>query len=144
MIDHGIPERVYVENDWYDGPRAGIADIDGHPHRFKANFDDSDDEHIGTFSVWPVAEDEMSREIEQWQIFVEWNDRYELGQTTVEDHPGNGGINARWDEIETLLRPRRSLIPPDARRATVQVEHIPGPRRYGSSGPAYLLRWKLL
>lgn len=30
----GPPEKVYVENDWYDGPRARVADIDGVPHRF--------------------------------------------------------------------------------------------------------------
>lgn len=29
-------EAVYVELDWYDGPRAGLADIDGVPHYFRA------------------------------------------------------------------------------------------------------------
>ena len=34
MEGFGPPERVYVENDWWDGPRGGIADIQGVPHRF--------------------------------------------------------------------------------------------------------------
>ncbi|WP_405594401.1 hypothetical protein OG741_01840 [Streptomyces sp. NBC_01410] len=25
-------ERVYVELEWYDGPRAGLADVDVVPH----------------------------------------------------------------------------------------------------------------
>jgi hypothetical protein len=54
MIKYGPPERVYVENDWYDGPRAGIADINGMPHRFKSLFDEEVGEDVGTFMVWPV------------------------------------------------------------------------------------------
>jgi hypothetical protein len=26
MTQYGPPEKVYVENEWYDGPRAGIGD----------------------------------------------------------------------------------------------------------------------
>jgi hypothetical protein len=39
-----VNERVYVEQEWYDGPSAGIADIHGIPHRFNSNFDDVGDE----------------------------------------------------------------------------------------------------
>jgi hypothetical protein len=40
MITYGPPERVYVENEWYDGPRAGVPNINGMPHRFKSLFDE--------------------------------------------------------------------------------------------------------
>jgi hypothetical protein len=29
-------ERVHVELDWYDGPRGGLADVDGLPHYFQS------------------------------------------------------------------------------------------------------------
>ena len=31
MSTFGPAEHVYVENEWYDGPRAGIADVNGKP-----------------------------------------------------------------------------------------------------------------
>jgi hypothetical protein len=44
-------EPVYVELDWYDGPRAGLASVDGVPHNFRAARDyctgeESDDEPL--------------------------------------------------------------------------------------------------
>ncbi len=49
MIEYGPPEKVYVENDWYDGPQAGVADINGAPHRFKATFNEEEDEYSNAF-----------------------------------------------------------------------------------------------
>jgi hypothetical protein len=141
MSDH--PERVYVENEWYDGPRAGIADINGVPHRFKSMFDEADDDYVGTMQVWPVDAATLALEIEQWRIFVDWNDRYESGKVSVESHPGNVGVNQRWGELEALLERSRS-VPSGARKATVKVVSIDGRNRYEASGPAYMMRWTLL
>jgi hypothetical protein len=68
MDDEGFgpPERVYVENAWYDGPREGVADIGGVPHRFKSLFDDTEEEYFGSFLVWPIDRVSLEREIEQW------------------------------------------------------------------------------
>ncbi len=144
MQDYGPPERVYVENDWYDGPRAGVADVGGRPHRFKSLFDESADDYLETFVVWPIDDEQLSFEIEQWQIFVEWNGRYEAGEATVDSHPGHGGVSGRWDELEKLLETARADIPPDARRALVQLERVERSSRYEPSGPSYMLRWKIL
>ena len=144
MIKYGPPERVYVENDWYDGPRAGIADINGMPHRFKSLFDEEEDEDLGTYMVWPVDKNVLDLEIEQWRIFVEWNTLYESGQADTDSHPGHGGRNARWDEIEALLKRSRSDVPASAKRARAQFSRIEREVRYGPSGPDYALRWSIL
>lgn len=144
MNEFGPPERVYVENERYDGPRAGVADVNGVPHRFKSLYDEADDDYLGTFLVWPIDDASLQLEIEQWQIFVEWNARYEADLSTVESHPGQGGVNLRWDEIEMTLRASREQIPADARRARVEVELLDRERRYEAGGPDYRLRWCLL
>lgn len=59
MIEDGF-ERVYVELEWYDGPREGVADVDDWDR-----FDDADG-----YSVLPVSEDALTLEREQWAIFV--------------------------------------------------------------------------
>jgi hypothetical protein len=144
MSDFGPPERVYVEIEWYDGPRAGIADVEGVPHRFKSQFDEAEDEYLGTYWVWPVDGDTLDLEIEQWKIFVAWNDLYEAGDSDVSAHPGHGGINKRWDEIQNQLQAIREYVPEDAKSARVKVERMDHKQRYLPSGPSYTLCWCLL
>jgi hypothetical protein len=144
MTRLGDFERVYVENEWYDGPRAGVADVGGVPHRFQSQFDYTEDDYLGTYLVWPVDADTLLLEVEQWRIFSEWDAKYLAGSVAVESHPGHGGINARWDEIEEKLKNVRSEVPPHARRVAAEIEHVEGPPRYGPDGPAYRLRWRFL
>jgi hypothetical protein len=144
MAEFGADERVYVENEWYDGPRAGVADVLGEPHRFKSLFDEEADEYTGTFLVWKINTKDLELELEQWLIFVDWNALYESGKVGTETHPGHQGLNTRWDEIEEALYESRSSVPPGAQRAAARVQFIEGQRHYELSGPAYTLSWKLL
>jgi hypothetical protein len=137
-------EQVYVENEWYDGPRAGVADIHGAPHRFKSLFDEDDDAYLGTFLVWPVDAISLAFEIEQWCIFVAWNSQFEARAVATDTHPGHGGINPRWDALEALLRNSRSEIPANARTATAEMARIERGTRYAAEGPDYRLAWHLL
>jgi hypothetical protein len=144
MKEFGPPEHVYVENEWYDGPRAGVANVHGRPHRFVSQYDEEEDEYLGTFLIWPIAEQELSLEQEQWKIFVNWNEDYEAGKVGVESHPGHPGTNARWDEISTILKANRGSVPHDARLAKAQLVFAEGRQRYAPSGPRYQLSWSLL
>lgn len=143
MIKYGPPERVYVENKWYGGPRAGVADIGGEPHRFESLFDDNE-ASLGTFLVWPVAQEILALEIEQWRIFVEWNVAYESGLCDSDSHPGHGGLNVRWDELEALLDSSRSNVPALAKQAFAELKPLERALRYAPSGPAYTLSWNVV
>ncbi len=143
-LKYGPPEKVYVENEWYDGPRAGVADVNGFPHRFKSLFDEKEDEYLGTFLLWPIEKEAVELEIEQWRIFVQWNFLYEAGEAATDSHPGHGGLSKRWDEIESLLKASRAEVPTQARRAIAQLTHIDGTARYEPTGPGYMLAWSLL
>ncbi|MFI9407138.1 hypothetical protein [Nocardia sp. NPDC052316] len=112
-------ERVHIELDWYDGPRAGIADLNGEPHYF-----DSDDCTLGgaleEYRVWPASTDAVALELEQWAIYVGWNQRYLAGEVGVDTHPGHGGVDKRYDELTALLAPYRQ-IPANARKLRAEV-----------------------
>ncbi|MFI1658226.1 hypothetical protein ACH4ZU_25445 [Streptomyces sp. NPDC020472] len=69
-------ERVHTESEWYDGPRAGLADIDGKPHYFESHDYDHADE-ADEYRVWPANEAAVELEREQWAIFARWNERRE-------------------------------------------------------------------
>ncbi len=144
MKELGPPEKVTVENEWYDGPRFGVGDIGGIPHRFKSLYDEEDDEYLGSFMVWSIDKFSLDLEIEQWCIFVDWNELYESGKSGADSHPGHGGINERWDEIETLLKHGRDEVPSNAKKATAEMVNAETTDRYNKEGPGYKLRWCIL
>lgn len=142
--EHDGFERVHVENDWYDGPRSGLADVGGQPHYFQAvdsyhHPDEPDDEYF----VWPASSAALACERQQWAIFVEWNTRFEAGTASVETHPGHGGVNARYDELTAQLAQHRAM-PTDARRFAAEWHWLPADRttRYHLDGPDYLVKWR--
>jgi len=144
MLKFGPPEHVYVENVWYDSPRDGVADVNGVPHRYKWVYDYADDQYLGTFMVWPIDKGEFELEVEHWRIYVEWNQLHESGLADACSHPGDGGRNARWDELQDLLEESRSEVPATATPAVAQLSHIDREVRDELSGPAYMLSWSLL
>ena len=144
MLMYGPPEHVFVESEWYDGPRSGVANINGLPHRFVSQWDEQDDECLGSFLVWPVRAEELSLEQEQWRIFVEWNIKYEAGAASTESHPATPGTSKRWGEIEELLGAVRASAPECAQRARAQMVQLDQGQRYAVSGPDYQMSWCLL
>jgi hypothetical protein len=136
----GEVERVYVESDRYDGPLAGVADVGGVAHYFRALPEGLDlDNRV--FQVWPISSKILVLEQEQWAIYIRWNDRYEAGEEPVATHPGHGGTDSRYDELERLLEPLRQ--PPGdpllLRMETVWLD--PEPPRYHLDGVDYGIRW---
>ncbi|MFG2006038.1 hypothetical protein ACGFNU_43500 [Spirillospora sp. NPDC048911] len=131
--------RVVVELDWYDGPRAGLAEVDGRAHYFESrNYVDLVEE--AEYYLWPASDDAVTMEREQWAIYVEWNRRYEAGEAGTESHPGNGGVDMRYDELTSLLTPHRR-VPTDARRLGAEWRFGPG-ARYQAEGTVTWVRWK--
>lgn len=144
MTEFGPIEWVYVELDFYDGPRSGIADVNGQPHRFATPFDDAIDDYLDAFLIWPINQEALSLEIEQWHIFVEWYALYEDGKADTAPHPATGGVNPRWDELDALLEPGRSAVPETAVEAEAVFEALGKQSGYNLDGPNYGVRWRFL
>ena len=136
-------EKVYVENDWYDGPRKGVADLNGVPHRFIAHFNEEKG-YEDTFSLFPISPDILNLEIEQWKIFTDWNDKYEAGKADTDSHPGHGEINIRWDEIDRMLQSSRNVLPESALIAKATFREIERVKRYEETGPSYEVVWHVI
>lgn len=138
------PQRVYVELSYYDGPREGIADLRGVPHRFVSHFEDAESNVDPTFGLVPISEEVLALEIEQWRIFVGWFRLFEQGKSTTEEHPAQGKIDSRYDELNLLLQDTRSVIPESAARAYAKFYRLEQDYRYDFYGPDYSVSWALL
>jgi hypothetical protein len=126
MISIGF-EHVHVENERYDGPQAGVADISGVPHyflRLNRFFEDGDE-----FSVWPIDDESLALEQEAWRLWVKTWDAGDYAP-------------ARLDELEALLKVRRTTPPATARTMFAQWRFDEREVRHDDNGPTYLMRWR--
>ena len=99
-------ERVYTVWEYYDGPRSGIANYHGVPHYYECEWEEADDEYASTFTLRQIDEDTFKLALEQWSIWREWEIAYHRGERKPETHPGYRGQNARYDDLEDLLKQR--------------------------------------
>lgn len=137
-------DAVHIELDKYNGPWSGVADVGGRPHYFQVRWSlpgDADPE--GGYFVWPLDAETFALEREAWGIFVRWNARFEAGEAGLDSHPGVGGIDPRYDELDGLLKSSRE-VPPDARVLWGDIEYLIGDdvQRYRMEGCDYAIRWR--
>lgn len=105
-------ERVHTVDNYFDGPREGLADYQGCPHRYKSEWDDAADDWADAFQLTPVDAETFELEIERWQIWRTWERAFHSGQVPKESHPGFGGKNARYDELGKLIALRIPALNP--------------------------------
>jgi len=101
-------ERVHMVWDIYDGVRTGLADFQGAPQYFECIF--KDDDYTELFELKPVDSALLAEALEQWAIYRAWERRFHSGETPLETHPGHGGIEPRYDELELSINARLESI----------------------------------
>jgi hypothetical protein len=47
-------DRVYTVNEYYDGPKLGVADYHGKPHIYQKQFSEEDDEYTDRFLLTDI------------------------------------------------------------------------------------------
>jgi hypothetical protein len=99
-------DRVYTINDYYDGPRLGIADVDGVPHIYEAEFDHSTDAYGDTYFVSPVDESLLSLVLEDWEIWLRWDSAFKRREASIESHPALPADRERHDALKIAIGDR--------------------------------------
>src|SRR5436190_1448915 len=107
-------EPVYTMPDWYDGPREGIADLDGRPHHFESQWDDLDRDADGnhqqdSFLLSPVDPQTLAWALEDWAIWLRWGKAFAQGATPRSTHPALPEDRARHEELKKLLEGRLTV-----------------------------------
>ncbi len=104
-------DRVLTINEWYDGPRLGIAELTGIPHVYEAEFDHSMDEYGDTFFLSPVEPELLALVLEDWDIWLRWNDAYKSGRAPLESHPALPHERRRHEELRIAIGDRLKIDP---------------------------------
>jgi len=104
-------EHVYMVWDYYDGPVSGIADLNGTPHYFQGIYDEKEQEYSEVFEATPIDDDLLKFALENQAIYREWEIKFQSGLVEKTTHPGNGGQNNRYDELEVLIREKIEALP---------------------------------
>lgn len=99
-------DRVHTVNDYYDGPRLGIADVDGVPHIYEAEFDHSSDEYGDTYFVSPVDESLLALVLEDWEIWVRWDSALKRSEVSIGSHPALPEDRERHEALKIAIGDR--------------------------------------
>lgn len=119
-------ELVHAIWDLYDGIRTGIADMNGAPHYFASQFDESADDYTGNFKLYPVGAEFVQRAMRNWAIYRAWERKFHSGEAELKAHPGHGGIDAEYDELKAWLDAEVTRLQPLPILYKAMFRELPG------------------
>lgn len=109
-------DRVLTINDYYDGPRLGIAELGGIPHIYEAEFDHSTDEYGDTYFLSPIDQQLLATVMEDWAIWCRWGEAHTRGEAESETHPTLPHERSRHEELKRLIDDRLKSDPSNRTR----------------------------
>ena len=117
-------ERVYTVNNFWDGPRFGIADVSGRPHIYESPFNESKDDFEDFFVVSPIEPELLALILEDWDIWNRWSEAFDSGAASRETHPALPQDRGRHDEIEKLIGPRFKTDSGNCRKLKAEFRNV--------------------
>jgi hypothetical protein len=105
------PDRVLTVNEYYDGPRLGITELNGVPHIYEAEFDHSTGEYGDTYFLSPIEAELLALVLEDWAIWCRWNAAFKRGEVTLESHPALPNERMRHEELKRAIGSRLKTDP---------------------------------
>lgn len=115
-------EPAHTMTDWYDGPRRGVATVNGRPHIYESCWSDIDSDDDDVFVLSPISDDVFSAAIEDWEIWTRWEVAFKNGNTTIEAHPALPEDRVRHAALAMILN-QRLVIDERQRIAATAVFH---------------------
>ena len=103
-------EAVHAVNDYWDGPREGVANLRGQPHHYKCVFSQEDDDWTDLFVLSPIDQDTFVLEMEAWGIWCRWITAFNEGRVDQSSHPALPEDRSRREAIQEQLEPRYAKV----------------------------------
>jgi hypothetical protein len=116
-------ETVYTMTDWYDGPRRGVASVNGKPHVYESCWTNIGSAVEDVFLLSEIHEETLALAIEDWDIWLRWSAAFKRGETTQETHPCLPDERLRHEELEAQLTSSLVLDKSNAFAATAEFRY---------------------
>ena len=102
-------ETVYMVWDIYDRARSGIANYKSEPCYFNCRLD-PEGGYSEQFELAPISNELLELATKQWKIYRTWEMKYHTGKVKLETHPGNKGIDKKYDELDELIKDGKNKL----------------------------------
>ncbi|MBI3728684.1 MAG: hypothetical protein HY254_10200 [Burkholderiales bacterium] len=119
-------DRVLTMNAYYDGPRLGIAGLNGVAHIYEAEFDHSSDEYGDQFFLSPIRPDLLALVLEDWQIWLRSEAAYKRGEVAVDTHPALPSERERHETITAMIGDQLKMDPANRAYYKASFSYLPG------------------
>lgn len=114
-------EIVHTISDWYDGARAGIANLNGKPHYYENQWSENEQIWSEIYLLQPLDDETFALATEDWEMWLRWEKAFKEGKTTQETHPVLPEDKHRHEELKHLLAERLVVIPEKNIRVTADL-----------------------
>jgi hypothetical protein len=104
QLKHGY-EEIFTVSDYYDSPRAGVANFNGAPHFYECIFSENLDGYTDRFRLSPIQCADLELVKEDWAIWERWETAFHAGSVTLETHGALPEDKPRYEELELALKP---------------------------------------
>jgi hypothetical protein len=97
-------EPVYTVNEFWDGPRRGIASYGGQPHAYSCEWDERADDWGTVYFLSAITDEQLRLATEDWDIWRRWASAHQSQSLTPDDkHPALARDWPRHEELEPLV-----------------------------------------
>lgn len=123
-------QKVHTVNDYWDGPRFGVADYDGQPHIYESAFDDFSDDCPDTYRLSPIEPELFDLIRRDWAIWEKWLAEFKAGRVAKSSHPCLPGDKPEQEKIKEQIGDRFQIDPAGCLRKKAEFRQVSGsPRR---------------
>lgn len=96
-------ELVFTVDEYYDGPRTGVANFRGEPHFYDCIFDEKRSDYSNLFQLTPIDQKTFELALAAWRIWRKWEIAYHKKKVKWESHPALQADTAKHHK--TLVAP---------------------------------------
>ena len=137
----GAFERMHTVTDFCDGPIAGVADFNGVPHLYAAEWDAARRGSTSVFQLTPISQETFRLLMEDWEIWRRWETADFAGNAPQGRHPALPRDRARHDELVRQIAERINNARLPVVRAHGTVKFDPTMPSLGVRLSALVVRW---
>ena len=90
-------------NDYWDGPRLGVADVLAVPHIYASPLNTVKNDFEEFYLVSPIDPALLDLVLEDWDIWMRWAEAFGKGETSKETHPALPADRPRHEQLKSLI-----------------------------------------